>query len=125
MDVLTTTLLIASGFATRYAPDVMPEVVAQRVQWGHVPPDSDPARCVALLDCDLLGREVWLQTPDGRFVRATVADCAQGGHRDDLARRGWAVDLAYALAVEIGMPLDDVWRGVRVWSALPAPAGVQ
>ena len=108
------TLLIASGMATRYEPGLMERVVENRQNWQHLDTDTDPAQCVALLDCTLLGQQVILEFPDGALSQVTVADCAQAEHRQQLLDRGWAVDLSYQLAERHGV-IDAPLAGVTVW----------
>jgi len=97
-------VIIASGIATRYDPDVMDAVVENRIGWGQVDGSLDVAGYVALLDCDRIGEMVWIQAPDGRVVGPVlVADCAKGHHRDGLADRGFAIDLSWELAQELGV----------------------
>ena len=115
---LVLAVLLASGEATRYDPGVMEQVVENRMGWGQVASGTDPARSIALLDCDRIGETVWLEA-GGRLVGPlTVADCAQRGHRADLEERGWAIDVSYELGVELGMEFDDL-EGVRVWDGVP------
>ena len=118
MSKLVAATLIVSGLATRYSPDLMDQVVANRVRWGQLEPGTDPARCVALLDCSL-GNEVWLEMPGGRIAGPfVVADCAQENHRTGLIASGWAVDLSYELAMELGV-MDRPLAGVKVWDGDP------
>lgn len=111
-------LLLALGYATRH--DLMPEVVANRVSWGHLPADTDPASCVALLDCQYLGDTVFLDV-QGVTVPVTVCDCAKRNHWDRLQRQGWAVDLSPELAERVQLPQ----RNVRIWSANPRLKNLQ
>jgi hypothetical protein len=119
MNIAMATLLIASGVATRYDPGVMKTAVDNQIGWGHVPPGTDPAKCVALFDCAYLGRSIWLernQLVDGPY---TVCDCAQAQHRGYLTEIGFGVDLSYKLAMELGLPMDNV----LVWSVNPYRGG--
>ena len=50
MTAITATLLIATGWGTRYAPDVMETVVENRVAWGHLDPDLPCVGYVALVE---------------------------------------------------------------------------
>lgn len=115
LATLIAPVLIASGLATRYDPGVMQATVANRIMWGQLPEDTDPTRCVALMDCDRIGSEVWLEygwTVAGPFV---VADCAAKQDRERLTQLHFAVDLSYELAKELQLP----WPDVRVWDAKP------
>lgn len=111
--------LVATGMATRYAPGVMDQVVANRQQWGQLLGETRPADCVALLSCEWLGHEVWLELPDGRIHGPLlVVDCAAAQDQERLEQLGFAVDLSYELAVKLGV-LDAPLRGVMVWDANP------
>lgn len=117
MSTLLAATLIASGLATSYSDGVMAEVVANRIAWNQLPPDTDAAQGVALLTCDRLGERVWITTPT-RILPAVVTDCAQAGHRAELVERGWAVDLSAELAAELGAVLAPL-AGVQVWDGFP------
>jgi len=119
--------ILASGIATRYDEGLMDVVVAKRILFGQIP-ENQPAHkgYVALLDCEHLGRLVWLErrTPQryGEIVKIDgpylVADCTATRDRDRLKRLGWAVDLSWEVAQEWGV-IDDVGRGFMVWDADP------
>src|SRR5512139_2300514 len=124
-EVAPIAILIAAGQATRYHQGTMEEVVANRVRWGQLPPGTDPSRCIALLDDCNIGKRVWLEAPDGRIIGPLiVADCAQAEHRQMLRARRWAVDLNYALAVELGV-IDRPVLDFKVWSADPRSAALR
>ena len=117
-EVLTTTLLIASGMATRYDPDVMGQVYQNRLRWGHVTECPECLGRVALLDCSRLDERVWLRV-DGAWVGPVhVVDCAAGRDRGRLEKKRFAVDLGWLLARWLGV-IDDVKRGVGVRLAPP------
>ena len=78
--------LLAAGIATRYDPDVMQAVVANRIEWGQLEPSPEAVGFVALLDCEHIGKTVWLETPDGLLFRVQVADCAAGQDRARLVQ---------------------------------------
>ena len=119
MAQLAIAAMIASGLATRYDPGVMDQVVENRVDWGQVDPSLLALGYVALLDCERIGEPVWLEHPDGRVVGpVVVADCAQEEHREELIGRGFAVDLSYELAVELGAVEAPV-MGMKVWDGRP------
>lgn len=112
-------VVIASGMATRYNPGVMTAVVANRVMWSQLPEGTDPGRCVALMECERIGDTVWIEKPDGVvYGPYIVADCAARQDRDRLAQLGFAVDLSYKAALEIGV-VDGPLRGVKVWNGDP------
>lgn len=116
---LAMAVVIASGMATRYNPGVMETVVANRELWGQLPADTDPGRCVALLECERIGDSVWVEKPDGAvYGPFVVADCAARQDRARLVHLGFAVDLSYEAALEIGV-VDGPLRGVRVWNGDP------
>ena len=119
MSKLVAAGLIVSGLATRYAPDTMSEVVQNRVRWGQVDLSVEHDGYVALLDAEHIGRTVYLEMPDGTVSGPhLVADCAQEKHRGSLIERGWAVDLSYELAMELGVTNGPL-PGVRVWDSRP------
>jgi hypothetical protein len=118
MDLMAVALL-ASGLATRYEPGIMAEVIANRERWQHIPPGVREGEALALLTCEHLGGEVWLELRDGSVHGPyIVADCAQSRHREMLEERGWAVDLSYPLAMRLGV-IDGPMPGVRVWAISP------
>jgi len=119
--VLTTTLtalVLASGTATRYDPGVMDTVVSNRACYGQLDAAAACLGYVALLDCQHLGRQVWVGSQGRIGGPYLVADCAARQHRERLARKGWALDLSWELALEWNV-IDDVGRGFTVWDADP------
>ena len=117
----TAAAILVSGLATRYDPMTMDAVVANRILYGQIPDqDEQPWHkgYVALLDCDHLGRLVWLEQGDRVDGPYLVADCAAAQDRDRLMGLGWAVDLSWEVAVEWGV-LDDVGRGFCVYDRDP------
>ena len=117
-DVITTTLLIAAGFATRYDADVMERSYQNHLRMGHVTPCPECVGRVALLDCSRLDDRVWLRV-DGEWTGPIhVTDCAAGHDRDGLEKRRWAVDLSWPLAKLFGV-IDNIRHGFEVWAARP------
>ena len=117
-EVLTTTLLIASGLATRYDPGTMEQVYQNRLQWRQVTECPECLGRVALLDCSRLDERVWLRV-DGAWVGPVhVVDCAARHDRERLEKKGFAVDLSWLLAKWLGV-VDDIKRGVQVWAQGP------
>ena len=111
--------LLVAGSATYYNPGIMDEVYRNRLAWGQIAPCAECVGYVALLDADMIGQRVYLQRdgkpPEGPFL---AIDTAAAGHRADLLRRGWAVDVDWPTAQRWGM------RGpipVRVWQAANTP----
>lgn len=105
------------GEATYYADGVMEDVLAARLRWGHVAPCEECVDCVALLDCRLLGRQVWLvrpadaTRPAGEVVGPLlVVDCAARQDAPRLSARGWVVDVSRELSLQWKMrgPLPGV-----------------
>jgi hypothetical protein len=115
---MTETVLLVFGLATYMNPGVAEAVTANRIDYGHVAQGADPGRAVALLDREHVGKTVWLQAPGGRVVEVVVVDCASGHDRARLERTGWAVDLSWELAVELGV-VDGPVNGFRVWDRDP------
>ena len=120
MANLAAAAIIASGIATRYDPLVMDAVIENRSRWNQIDASLDVRGYVALLDCERLGELVWLQAPGGQVVGPVmVADCAQDAHRAELAHSGFAVDLSWELALELGV-VDAPVNGFTVWDAKPS-----
>ena len=117
-EVLTTTLLIASGLATRYDPGTMDQVYQNRQRWGQVTECPECLGRVALLDCSRLDERVWLRVDGAWLGPVHVVDCAAGHDRERLVKKNFAVDLGWLLARWLGV-IDDVKRGVQVWSRGP------
>jgi len=110
--------LLAAGLATRYDPDVMQAVVANRIEWGQLDPSPEAVGFVALLDCEHIGKTVWLESPDGLLFRVQVADCAAGQDRARLIQLGFAVDLSWELAQSLNV-VDAPRAGFQIWDQLP------
>ena len=111
-------VLLASGMATRYAPGKMQAVVANRIMWGHLPEGTNPAECVAMLDCETIGNQVYVEVDSVIHGPYIVADCAA---KQDIARLAYlrfAVDVSWEIAQEMGV-IDDPLRGVKVWNTMP------
>jgi hypothetical protein len=120
--VIVAAVLIASGMATRYDPGIMEATVANRVMWGHLLADTDPAECVALLDCDRIGDRVWLELDGKVHGPFMVADCAARQDVARLAHLRFAVDLSWELAQKLGV-IDRPIYGIKVWDRNPARIG--
>lgn len=119
MSKVTIAVLIASGVATRYDPGVMDTVVANRIMWGEVDPTIEVKGYIALLDCKWKGHIVAIEAPDGRIIwPVMVADCAAAQDRRRLIQTGFAVDLSWELAQELGV-IDDKVEGFKVWTKPP------
>ena len=117
-EVITTTLLIATGLATRYDPGVMEQVYQNRLQWHQVTPCPECVGRVALLDCSRLDERVWLRVDGAWTGPVHVTDCAAGHDQIQLKKKSWAVDLGWLLAKALDV-IDDVKRGVEVWLQKP------
>jgi len=120
-DVMTAVVaatLLASGTATRYDPGVMQVVVANRVIYGQIDPETAHRGYVALLDCEHLGRLVWLQQGERVGGPYMVADCAAERDRRRLLALGFAVDLSWELAQEWGI-YNLPGAGFLVWDSEP------
>ena len=111
--------MIAYGKAMRYSPGVMEQVVENRLRWGHLDLAKSYKEYVALADCAWLGKLVWLELPNGRVSGPhLVADCGAANDQGYLARIGFAVDLSWSLAKELGV-IDAPLQGVKVWPVDP------
>jgi hypothetical protein len=121
--------LIGQGVAKFYATDVMERQLDYRsFTIGDQPCDGCRASCpkcldgVALLTPDWIGKQVFLQRPDGPLEGPfIVADCATDHHRPALLAHGWIVDVGNRTARIWGMagPLEGVKLYART-SDLPS-----
>lgn len=111
-----------SGYAMYYNPNVMQEVVSNRLAMGHISSCAECVGTVALLRPGDLNRRVWLQWADGVVEGPfLVVDVAAAHHVAQLLARNWVVDVDNRTAVRRGMR-GPVW--VTVWGA-PPPANPQ
>lgn len=90
--------LLAAGKATFYEDGIMEIVLKNRNLTcpeciGHV----------ALLDCTHLATLVSLRYGGKVYEPLLVADCAARQHAPGLVRSGWAVDVEWQLAEQLGM----------------------
>lgn len=114
---------VAEGEAKRYSPGLMADVVEYRVEAGTVPAWTDPYMAVAVVDCAMLGEQVWIAWPTGQWTGPhMVADCSNAEDRARHIANGLAVEVSYQFAVEnsapVGryrLPLDGPLDGVRVY----------
>lgn len=112
---LATLILLVSGTATRYNPGVMERVVHNRIEWGHIEDDGLHLGYVAVEDCAYLGEKVVLLLPSGVYHGPyLVADCASSVDSDYLHSIGFAVDLSYRVAVDLGV-INAPLHGVSVF----------
>jgi len=96
--------VIASGMATRYAPGLMKTVYGNRLAMGHVKPCRECAGFVALIDCDDLGRKVWLKH-DGRVIGPLLAvDCAARADLPTIRERRIVAEFSYETWHQLGFP---------------------
>lgn len=124
--ILTATLVVA-GLAQRYDDGMMRRVRDTRVDMGQLDPATDPRLCVAVVDCDLLGRQGLLVWPGAWQDQVTVCDCSAAGDADRHRRKGLAVEVSFSLAAErchaagsYCLPRDGPLPGVRL--LVPPPA---
>jgi hypothetical protein len=109
--------LPATGYAMYYNPDVMTEVLTNRLRMGHITLCNECIGSVALLRPGDLNRRVWLQWADGTVEGPfLVADVAASQHVASLLARNWVVDVDYRTAMRRGI-FNPVW--VTVWAAPP------
>jgi hypothetical protein len=93
-----------TGLAMYYNPNVMNEVVANRMAMGHLSTCGECIGHVALLRVGDLNRRVWLQWADGKVEGPfLVADVAAAHHVGYLLERNWVVDVDYQTALRRGM----------------------
>lgn len=110
---------IAIGYAFRYDPGVMDVVVANRIDYGQIDINVPNVGYVALLDCEWLGKTVWLEDTDGKVTGPyLVADCSNGRDRERLKAMGFAVDLSWEVAKTLGV-VDRPVGGFVVWDRNP------
>lgn len=109
--------LPVSGLAMFYNPNVMQEVLSNRLAMGQVSLCGECVGTVALLRAGDLNRRVWLQWADGTVEGPfLVADVAATQHVEMLLARNWVVDVDNSTAVRRKMA-GPVW--VTVWGAPP------
>ncbi|MCC6458389.1 MAG: hypothetical protein IT328_25785 [Caldilineaceae bacterium] len=110
--------LPVTGLAMFYNPEVMQEVLANRLAMGQLSACSECIGHVALLRAGDLNRHVWLQWADGVVEGPfLVADVAAPHHVAQLLARNWVVDVDYRTAARRGI-INPV--PVTVWAAPPA-----
>jgi hypothetical protein len=110
--------LPASGYAMFYNPNVMQEVLSNRLAMGHVSACNECVGNVALLRAGDLNRHVWLQWADGTVEGPfLVVDVAASKDVASLLARHWVVDVDNSTAVRRGMagPVP-----VTVWASPPS-----
>jgi hypothetical protein len=96
--------LPVTGLAMFYNPEVMQEVLSNRLAMGHVSVCGECIGHVALLRAGDLNRRVWLQWADGVVEGPfLVADVAAPHHIAQLLARNWVVDVDYLTAVRRGI----------------------
>ena len=122
---------LADGLMQRYDPGVMDDTVAYRIKRGQLPAGTDAYMAVAVVDCGLLGYEVWIKWPTGLWTGPhPVADCSAAEDAQRHKDKGLAVEVSYEFAVDwsvpIGtrfrVPLDGILRGVEVYRGSPFSA---
>jgi hypothetical protein len=116
---------VASGKATRYNPGVMGEVVQNRIGWGQLDLNQPNMGYVALADCGYLNQRVVIELSDGKFVGPyLVTDCGAAQDQEHLKDIGFAVDLSWEVAQQLGVT-DAPLKGVRVYEYLVGSSEVQ
>ena len=123
-SVLTTyrgqSTLPVTGYAMYYNPNVMQEVLSNRLRMGHISQCAECVGNVALLRAGDLNRRVWLQWSDGTVEGPfLVADVAAQHHVAQLLARNWVVDVDNRTAVRRKMAGPVM---VTVWGSPPASA---
>lgn len=107
--ILTATLLLSGpsteGLAQFYADSVMERVAENRIAWGHIPPDTDPRFCAAVIDCSWVGESIRVLWPDGRVMWGTVCDCSADEDRARHLEKGLAVEVSWWAAGEYAHPI--------------------
>lgn len=97
--IIVVTWVVVSGQATYYNPGVFEEVAANR----HLPPCHECTGYISLLDCEDLGKLVWVSNGKETVGPLQNIDCASPKHRQALIQSNWAADLPHWLAVRWGM----------------------
>lgn len=111
-----------TGYAMFYNPNVMSEVMNNRLAMGHISPCGECVGNVALLRAGDLNRRVWLQWADGVIEGPfLVVDAAATQHVTQLLARKWVVDVDHGTAVRRKMAGPVM---VTVWGS-PPPASQQ
>jgi hypothetical protein len=102
----------------------MQEVLANRINMGHVAVCQECVGYVALLRAGDLNRKVWLQWADGKIEGPyLVADAAAPHHIEQLLARNWVVDVDFRTAERRGI-FSPTWVAVLAdpAQAVPVPA---
>lgn len=115
-------VLPITGYATYYNPNVMREVLSNRLMMGQVSLCNECVGTVALLWAGDINRRIWLQWADGSVEGPfLVIDAAASQHVKQLLARQWVVDVDNRTAARHGM-LGPVM--VTVWGSPPEPSQV-
>jgi len=123
-------VVVATGWASQYAPGVMEKVIANRQRWEQLPETlPDVAGYIAARGCSNIG-QIWLLRPTGSVVweEFLVVDCAGPQLRPDGRTGGqWMRD--NNILIEVGYPTAVQWRvvgrGARVERGVMVERGGQ
>lgn len=112
VDLYTPSPLPLYGYAMYYNVGVMQEVLANRINMGHVVACPECIGYVALLRAGDLNRKVWLQWNDGVIEGPfLVVDAAAPQHVAHLLARNWVVDVDDRTAQRRGV-FGPTWAAV-------------
>ncbi len=110
-------VLPITGLAMFYNPNVMQEVVNNRLAMGQLSTCAECIGNVALLRAGDLNRRVWVQWADGTIEGPfLVADVAAIHHIPQLVARNWAIDVDHQTALRHKMNGPVM---VTVWDTPP------
>lgn len=95
--------LYDSGTVAYYQDqDLMYQVTQNRKQWGQDFDLTGYVDGIALNDCSLLGKTVWIQRGDGPIIGPFLnVDCANGVHIESREERNVIADVGYYTAKHI------------------------
>lgn len=113
-------VLLGIGMMTYANQPTVEQVLANRLEWGQIDPIVDHIGYIAYWDEDMIGETVWIRLPDGESVGPLlVYDVPAEQDKAWLKARGWTACLDQTTWTHLGLPEDDVVRGVEVWTGLP------
>jgi len=129
-DAVIIVVIVATGWASQYAPGVMEQVIENRQRWGQLPATLPPVDGhIAAVRCSALG-EVWWLRPQGTraWGQFLVVDCAGPQLRPDGKTGGqWMKE--NNIIAEVGYETVKWWgvagRGVMVERGMMVERGEQ
>ena len=101
------------GNVSQYAPNIMEEVVQNRLAWGHI--DKLHGLPIAVEDCRLIGKRGVASFDDIGSYAVTVVDCLASHHDDSLFRKGVIFEVGYPTAARFGFAgRGGIWASLEI-----------